>query len=550
MKPESFLKGTAILVAAAVVTKIFGALFTIPLARLIGAEGVGLLHMASPVFTLALVLCMSGLPVATSKLVAERLAKNDRDGARQVLLVCLAFVIPVGGILAAALREGADLLSATLIGDPRAYLPMRFLSPILLVSPVAGVLRGYFQGHRTMVPTAVSQVAEQVVRVVAGLGLAYALLPRGVHWAAGGAAAGGVAGAVVGLCMLAAFYCESAKEGAGSRFGRASSRMRRAPRRSSRLARKPRPLATSWATLRQLLSLAGPTTLAALVIPLLDTINALIVPARLQQAGFAVTEATRLYGHLAVMAVGLVALPGVVTAAVATNLVPQVAAADAGGEARRARRLARQAVRSAVVLGLPAAAGLGVLPTQICSLLFNDPAGGVPLSAMAFASVFFCLQQTTAGVLNGFGKVLVPARNGLVGAVLAGGVNYVLTAVPGIGIRGAAFGTGLAFLVAGALNTVAVARATGEGIRLLSSGWRVVAGCAAMVPAVKIVYRLLLGYTYRNSVATVAAIAVGASLYGFILLVLGEIAQREVAAIPLIGRPLAHALRSSGILRR
>jgi len=248
--------------------------------------------------------------------------------------------------------------------------------------------------------------------------------------------------------------------------------------------------------------------------------------------------------------VGLVALPGVVTAAVATSLVPQVAAADAGGEMRRARGLARQAVRSALVIGLPAAAGLAVLPTQICALLFNDPAGGAPLSAMAFASLFFCLQQTTAGVLNGSGRVLVPARNGLIGALVAGGVNYVLTAMPGIGIRGAAFGTGLAFLVAGVLNTIAVGNVTGEGFRLLGAGWRAFAGCAVMVPAVSSVYRVLLGYTYNSSVSTVVAIVAGVLVYGIVLIVLGELAYREVAVVPLIGHPLARALRKAGILRR
>lgn len=545
MKSQSFLKGTAILVAAAIITKAFGALFTIPLARLIGAEGVGLLHMASPVFAIALVLCVSGLPVATSKLVAERVARDDRDGARQVLLVCLAFVIPVGVALSAALYAGAGFLSTIVVRDPRAYFAMKYLSPALALTAVSSALRGYFQGHRTMIPTAASHVAEQVVRVMVGLGLAYAFLSRGVQWAAAGAAAGSCAGAGAGLLLLAAFYLKTTGEGPAARQRPFTERRARARRGSANNPRTP-----AGETLSQLLSLAGPATVAALALPLLDALNAAIVPARLQQAGFPVAEATRLYGHLAVMAVGLVALPGVVTAAVATSLVPQVAAADAGGEMPRARRLARQAVRSALVIGLPAAAGLAVLPTQICALLFNDPAGGAPLSAMAFASLFFCLQQTTAGVLNGSGRVLVPARNGLIGALVAGGVNYVLTAMPGIGIRGAAFGTGLAFLVAGMLNTIAVGNVTGEGLRLLGAGWRAFAGCAVMVPAVSGVYRVLLGYTYNNSVSTVAAIAAGVLVYGAVLIVLGELAYREVAVVPLIGHPLARALQRAGILRR
>ncbi|MGE5593281.1 MAG: putative polysaccharide biosynthesis protein, partial [Betaproteobacteria bacterium] len=503
---------------------------------------VGLLHMASPVFAMALVLCTSGLPVATSKLVAERLARHDLRGARQVLQVCLGFVTPIGLALSAALYAGAGFLSTTLIRDPRVYFAMRCLSPALLISPIASALRGYFQGYCTMIPTAASQVAEQVVRVIAGLAFAYALIPRGVQWAAAGAAAGSWVGASAGLCLLAAFYFMMSRERARS------SPVQRPSALPQNHARAPRD--GPGTTLCQLLSLAGPATLAALVLPLLEAINAVVVPACLQQAGYPVAEATRLYGHLEVMALGLVALPGVVTAAVATSLVPQVAAADACGEVRRSRRLARQALRSAFVIGLPAAAGLAVLPTQVCSLLFNDPAGGTPLSAMAFSSLFFCLQQTTAGVLNGCGKVLVPATNGLIGAAVAGGVNYVLTAMPGIGIKGAAFGTGLAFVVAGALNTAAVARASGQGWGLLAVGWRALAGCAVMVPVVTCVYQACLACTYDNSLSTIAAIGAGITMYGAALTVLGEFAYREVAAVPLVGRDLADALRRAGVLRK
>ncbi|MDI7245983.1 MAG: polysaccharide biosynthesis protein [Bacillota bacterium] len=547
MKSQSFLKGTAILVAAGIATKVLGALFTIPLARLIGAEGVGLLHLASPVFSMALVLCVSGLPVATSKLVAERLARGDPSGARQVLLVCLGLVIPVGMVLSAALYAGAGFISTSVVRDPRAYFPMKYLSPALALAAVSSVLRGYFQGHRTMIPTAASHVVEQVVRLVVGLGLAYAFLPRGAQWAAAGAAAGSSTGAAVGLVMLGVFYLVAAVDRP------APATLRRVPPRrwpGERRRQRTLPGSAAGGTLRQLLSLAGPATVAALTLPLLDVINAVVVPARLQQAGWSVTDATRLYGHLSVMAVGLVALPGVVTSAVATNLVPQVAAADARGERRRARMLARQAIRSALVIGLPASAGLAVLPTQICALLFKDPAGGVPLSSMAFASVFFCLQQTTAGVLNGSGKVLLPAKNGIVGAIAAGAVNYVLTAVPEVGIRGAAVGTGLAFLVTAALNTGAVGRLTGEGIGLLAVGWRALASCALMVPVVGTVSRVLLARTLSNSLSTSAAILAGILVYSLGLVALGELAYREVALIPFIGPRLARALQRAGVLRK
>lgn len=540
MKAQSFLRGTVVLVAAGIVTKVLGALFTIPLTRLIGAEGVGLLHMASPMFVTALVLCVSGIPVATSKLAAERLATGDRTGARQVLLVSLALMLPVGAAFSLALYAGAGFITTFIVKDPRAFFPLRYLAPAVAVVSVSSVLRGYFQGHRTMVPTGTSHVLEQIVRVAVGLGLAYLFLPRGVQWAAAGSAMGSLAGAAAGLALLVVLFLVTERQDLG------------AGGRQSFPAKQPDATlpATACETAKRLVSLAAPVTLAALVGPLLEALNAIIVPARLQFAGFSVVQSTELYGRLSVMALSLVALPGVAAAAIATSLVPQVAAAYAGGKLRRGRELARQAVRSALVVGIPATVGLAVLPAQICTFLFGDPGGGVPLSAMAFSSVFFCLQQTTAGVLNGIGKVQIPAMSGLAGALVAALVNFILTGIPEVGIRGAALGTGLGFLVAGVLNTLAVGGLTGDGIRIFGVGWRALLGSAAMAPLVAGVYRALLECTYSNAVSTVAGILAGIVAYGFALIVLGELSCRELALIPFVGRPLARLLLSATILRK
>lgn len=543
MKAQSFLRGAAVLVAAGIVTKVLGALFTIPLARLIGAEGVGLLHMASPVFVIAVVFCVSGIPVATSKLVAERLAIDDRPGARQVLLVSLGLMLPVGVIFSLALYAGAGFITTFIVRDPRVFFPLRYLAPAVAVVSISSVLRGYFQGHRTMVPTGASHVLEQIGRVAVGLGLAHLFLPRGVQWAAAGSAMGSLAGATAGLVLLVAFFVATERSDLAAGGGP----VRRPFRRRQPGAPPP---ATAFETAKHLVSLAAPVILAALVGPLLEALNAIIVPARLQFAGFSVAQSTELYGRLSVMALSLVALPGVAAAAIATSLVPQVAAAYAGGKQRRGRELARQAVRSALVVGIPATVGLAVLPVQICAFLFGDPGGGVPLSAMAFGSVFFCLQQTTAGVLNGIGKVHIPAWSGLAGALTAALVNFILTGMPEVGIRGAAIGTGLGFLVAGVLNTLAVGGLTGDGVRAFGVGWRALLASCAMAPVVASVYRALLERTYSNAISTITGISSGIVAYGFALIVLGELSYRELALIPFVGRPLARLLRSAAILRK
>jgi stage V sporulation protein B len=125
MKTQSFLSGTLTLLGAGIITKALGALFVIPLTRLIGAEGVGLLQMASPVFVAALVLSASGIPIATSKLVSARLAIGDESGVRQVISVCLGAMVPVGILLSYALYAWAGLIAAFLVRDPRLVFPLR-----------------------------------------------------------------------------------------------------------------------------------------------------------------------------------------------------------------------------------------------------------------------------------------------------------------------------------------------------------------------------------------------------------------------------------------
>ena len=536
MKTQSFLSGTLILLGAGIITKALSALFIIPLTRLIGAEGVGLLQMASPIFIAVLMFSASGIPVATSKLVSERLAVGNESGARQVVSVCLAAMCLVGTSLSYALYARAGLVASLVVKDPRVFFPLRCLSPAIAFITCSAVLRGYFQGRRIMAPTAISNVVEQTVRVIVGLGLAYVLLPRGVHFSAAGAAIGGSCGAAVGFLLLLAYFTVLGRESPTEASGR------RIQASSARSLRRHSPIST----LRELACLSWPVTMASLVGPLQDFLNSAIIPARLQSIGFSVSRSAELYGHLTGMALGLVALPGVVTTAMAINLIPQVASAHANRQRHRTIQLSKTAIRGALLVGIPASVGLFALPAEISFLLFRDPGAGIPLKIMAFGATFLCLQQTTASVLNGMGRVGVPLRNSLVGAGCATLTNYVLTGVPGLDIRGAAFGIGLGFLVTGVLNMTAVRRLTGAGLGVFMIGWRAAVGSAVMFPVVLGVNGFLLVRTLNHTIAAPLAIFVGIVVYGLALVFLGELSPREITIIPVIGNLLARAFQFAG----
>ena len=195
MGKDKFLKGALILTVAGLLVKVIGSVNRILLSRLLGGEGIGLYQMAYPVYLLMLSVCSAGVPVAVSIIVAEKVAKNDYAQAHRIFKVTLR-LMGVFGLFFALTLYGLSgyLISSGWIRDSRAYCALVVLTPAVFFSSILASFRGYFQGYQMMTPPAVSQILEQLVRVITMIALAYFLLPRGLEYAAAGAAFGAVPG--------------------------------------------------------------------------------------------------------------------------------------------------------------------------------------------------------------------------------------------------------------------------------------------------------------------------------------------------------------------
>ena len=168
------LQGT-ILASASILTKLIGFFYRIPMANLLGSEGNGLYSVAYNIYNIALTLSSCSLPLAVSKLVSARLARGERRNARRVFWDTVLFAVVMGGIAAAVLWTGADWLEKFYDRDGLA-IPLRVLSPTTFVVALLGTFRGWFQGHGSMVPTALSQILEQGVNAVVSLAAAWQLM--------------------------------------------------------------------------------------------------------------------------------------------------------------------------------------------------------------------------------------------------------------------------------------------------------------------------------------------------------------------------------------
>jgi stage V sporulation protein B len=507
------------------ISKVLGVLYRIPFARFIGAEGMGLYQMAYPVYSLILALSTAGVPVAISLLVAEKRARGDYAGANRVFCLALVLLSFTGLLMTWLMIRSAGYLAERILHDPRAYYPLLLISPAIFLGAVMSVFRGFFQGRQMMGPTAQSQVLEQVVRVGTILALSWWLLPLGIEYAAAGATFGAVTGAAAGLCVLAFnFRRGSAVDGyyRGEREG-------------------------TLTTARRLFGLAVPISLGALVMPVAQTLDAFVVPLRLQDAGYSVSEATQLFGQLSGMAGTLVNLPSVLTIALATALVPAISSAAAYGRTEAIVSRLDGAIKLTLLLCLPVAVGFYQLAEPICGLLYNLPAAGLPLQALAPAVLFLGLYQVTAAVLQGLGRPGQPMRHLILAAGLKLGVNYYLVGQPQFGIRGAALATGLAFAFASGMNLIALYRRLGYRIP-----WETV----LLKPMVAVTIMAALIEFYQRGTGgphggleTLGLIAFSGMAYGLSTLILGAVDQREMSLIPWLGPRLTSWLCNLRLVR-
>jgi stage V sporulation protein B len=516
-KGNSFLKGAFILGTAGIITKILGAFFRIPLANLIGDDGMGYYQTAYPIYLLLLVVSTAGIPTAIAKLVSERVAIGDRYGAHRVFRVAFMVLFFVGIITSSLLFFGARFYTDVLVENPRAYYSTLAIAPALFFVPIMSAYRGYFQGLQNMKPTAISQVIEQLGRVVLGILLAVVLLDRGVEVASAGATFGATAGAFFGAILMTYIFfkykkmegVEKGKPGKEESFG---------------------------AIMKKLLSIAIPITLGAAVIPVMNSIDAGIVMRRLQDIGYSAAESNGLYGQLTGMANPLINLPQVITAALQISLVPAVAHLAVRRDMNSLYDTIEAGIRIALLVGLPAAVGLVILSKQIMVLLYPMQiesainASNI-LSVLGFGVIFLSLFQTLTGMLQGLGKPSVPVKNLFIGAVVKLVLSYILIGIPELNVRGAAIATVTGYGIAAVLNFIYIKRYTKISLNYINVIIKPVISVIAMAVVVKYLYQIL-NSNFGNNISTLAAVAVGALVYGIMLIVTRTLTEEDFEIMP------------------
>ncbi|SER73883.1 stage V sporulation protein B [Gracilibacillus ureilyticus] len=418
MTKQNFLKGTIILIIAGMITRFLGFINRIVVARVMGEEGIGLYNMALPTLFLMYTISQIGLPIAISKRVAEADAKGDTSKIKQILIISLTITISLSIFSSVLMYLIIPYISTNLLTDSRVYYPMLAIIPIIPISAVASVIRGYFQGRQNMKPQSFAQVIEQIVRIAFIIILVQIFSPYGLEYAAAAAMIAVVIGEAVSLFYMMHMF-----------------KMKKRIKLRKNVFEY---IKTGRHTLNQLLSISLPSTASRLVSSVANFLEPILVAQSLAIAGFQTAAATKMYGALTGYAIPLLFLPTFITHSLAVALVPNISEAEARSHKKLIHYRIHQAVRLSFASGAIATVILTLFADPILTYMYGTNNASLFLKIMAPCFLFMYIQFPLNATLQALDLARQAMWNNIVATVIKFVVLISLTTNPEVGIYGAA----------------------------------------------------------------------------------------------------------------
>ncbi len=528
-KKQSFLHGAALLAGATAIVKIIGALYKIPLQRVIGDAGFGYFSTAYEIYTVLLLISTTGLPVAMSRLISQASSLDNSRQVRKIYTVSRAIFIGVG--LVSALLMG--LLCRQLANfqeQPRAWFAILCLAPCALLMGFISTYRGFFQGQGNMLPTSVSQVLEAMVKLLVGLAAAFlvAKYTKNDALAAGGAILG-----VTASCAVSAGYL-------ANRLFRAQ---RDLPQQAGQAL-------SGRDTAKQLLAIAVPITIGSAGMQILTVLETkLYMGQLLDTLGLAQTEADHMKGVYN-MTQTVYNMPIAFIAPITISIIPAITSCLTLGDGKGARETGESAARICGLLSLPCAVGLMVLSRPIMGLLGGytgeklDLAAGL-MTLLGISVFLHALVQLTNAIMQANGHAALPVANTLVCGCARLVLVYVLVGNPALGLLGVPLGTAICNFAIAGLNLLCMARVLKHKPRVLRNVLRPLLPTAIMGAVAWGSWRLvtqLLGENCSRLIQCGGPICLAGLVYVVCALWLRCITREDLQLLPK-GDKLARLLR-------
>ncbi len=445
-------KGFVVLSAANIAVKLISLLFIPFLNKILGGEaGYSIYYSANQVFAFVYVLTTAGLPVAISKIVTELTSTGTRKQAQQAFNMARSLMVAIGIALSVIMAVFAKPI-ARYMNNEESWMGILTLAPTVLICSLLSAYRGYLQGMKNMTPTAVSQVAEQIVHVFVSIVLVLGLRSKGIVWAVAGASAGTAVGAAAALLIVIKYNNEYKKDMRILHAGEGE-------RPAARLTNKE--------ILRRIIHYSLPITINSGIQYGGNMIDVSIMKGRLMSAGLSEYESRRLHGMMGVTR-QLLNVPTALITSLCVSLLPVIAGLYAQKKYTETRDRANYAFRLCYIVAVPISIAMCVYAEPIYVML-GLGSGSRLLSYMSFSVLFMGAVHLQSSVMQSVNELYSATVFMGIGVAIKAALNYVLIAIPSLNIYGAVIATYISYIVPLALNHYCLVKKRGLHIKLFET---------------------------------------------------------------------------------
>ena len=533
---DDFIAQGAILAVATVLTKVIGVIYRIPLANILGDAGNGFYGYAYQIYAMALMVSSLSLPTAVSKLVSAKLAAGQKRNSVRVFRCSMLFAVVVGAVITAAVFFGADAISVYAMKSPLSVYALQMLAPGLFLVAVMAVIRGYFQGLGSMMPTAVSQIIEQLIRAVISIAGASIFVDIGTRagekageellgpaYGAAGATLGTVLGALIALVFL--FFVVWAYRGKMNR-----------QYRTDRSGKE-----DSYRHILKVLVLTAVPILFSTAIYNINQILDLTIFNHIMDAqGYVEEEYMALQGIYSGKYDTLVNVPLSIPWALCSSVVPSLTAAVATRSRKLVHEKIDQTLRLTMVITIPCGVGFLVLASPLMVLLYND-ASKTPAYLLMLGSVVVVLygwSSISNSILHGLNHISSPAKNACIALVVHLAAFVVMMTAFKMNVYALAAGNIVFAACMCWLNQRKVHKVCGFRMNIMDTFIKPLIASAVMgivTYAAHLALDLLIGGRW---IPTIIAIFIAMIVYVVVVLKIGTLSDEDIEALPMGARLL------------
>lgn len=548
-KDNDFVLQAGILAAAGIISRIIGLLYRSPLTAVVGTLGIGYYQVAYSFYTIVLLISSYSIPSAISKVIAQKLAVKEYRNAHRIFRCALGYVLVVGGVASLVLFFGAGWF----LKDEAAVPVLRTFAPTIFIYGILGVLRGYFQAHRSMAQTSVSQILEQIANAAVSIGAAVLLIKNVMGtmeipadetlkvtratYGAVGSALGTGAGVLVALLFMLAIYALN----------------RRLIYR--RIDHDRHEYLDSYGEIIKTITLVvTPFILSTAVYNLSSVVNSKVyvdvIPDMMKLDS---TASYNNYGIFSGMAQTISNIPIAFASAMASAMIPSVATFVAAGKISEARDKIGVAVKSTMVISIPSAVGLLVLAKPVTALLFPSQTdetltfAGMLLMSLSLSVVFYALSTLNSSILQGLGRVNTPIINAAIALTAQTVTLFLLLRFTKLDLYSLVVANTLYSGIMCVLNQWSVRRAIGYRQEMISSFGIPFLASAFMGAAAWVVYEVVYLLTESMRIAVLPALVVAVPVYFVMMLILRGLTEEELLGFPK-GHLLVRIARRIGLM--